>query len=162
MRRLPLHRVARGVDAQGNDRVETQEEHVHQVFLTEQIGRQVRMEQTQTAQTIRAHAAARQFGNEQTAGLAHDDHFHAPPAVDEQADLAAHSARQKSKLARLLKRIDVSLRKASVEQALQALGLTGLQSLEISFEAGNTSLRGGYRSRSARHSATWPQRPAKP
>ncbi len=92
MRGLPLHGIARGIHAQGNDRIQTQEEHVHKVFLADAVRGKVGVQQAQAAQTFLPGSTARQFGNENAARLPHQHHLHPPLAVNEQTQLTAYGA----------------------------------------------------------------------
>ena len=92
VRRLPLHGVAHGIDRKRDDGVQPQEEHIHEVFLADAAGGQVRVQETQAAQAFVAAAASGQFRNQYAARLAHNDHLHAALAVYEQANLPSYGA----------------------------------------------------------------------
>lgn len=95
------------------------------------------VQQAQAAQAFLPGPAARQLGNQDAARLAHQDHLHSALAVDEQAQLAAQRARQKSQLAGLLGGVDVRRRKTAVEQTVQSVELARLEPLHIAFWLGN-------------------------
>ncbi|WP_300708239.1 hypothetical protein [uncultured Desulfovibrio sp.] len=95
------------------------------------------MQQPQAAQALGPGTGAGQFGNEDAARLADNDHFHPAAPVDEQAQLAANGPGKQSQLARLLDAVDLFLREAAVQQTIQRAGLAGLQALQISFDSGD-------------------------
>ena len=63
MSSLPLYRVAEWIHGQGDHAVEAQEEHIHEIFLAEQIGREMRVQEAQTAQPRGAGTGMWQFGD---------------------------------------------------------------------------------------------------
>jgi len=134
---LPLHGIAERIHRQGDDAVEAQEEHVHEVFLAEQIGREMRMQEAQAAEAGSARARALQRGNVDAVGLADDDHVHAAAAVDEQADLPAQSAREQGDFSRLLYAVNVMFRELALGQPVECLELARLQPLKISVNMRN-------------------------
>lgn len=91
------------------------------------------MQESQAAQAIRAGTAARQFGNHNASGLAHQNHAYPALAVDQQTHLPPQRARKQSKLTGLLNGVDVFGRKTAVEKPVQRVDLAWLEALQVAF-----------------------------
>ena len=139
MSSLPLYRVAEWIHGQGDHAVEAQEEHIHEIFLAEQIGREVRVQEAQTAQPRGAGTGMWQFGDVDAVRFAHDDHVHTPAAVYEQANLTAQRPREQGDFSRLLYGIHFMFRELALGQPVKGFELAGFQSLQISVNVRNSS-----------------------
>ena len=133
---MHVARLAVRAHGQGGHGVQAQEDHVHEVFLGQALVAQVGVHQAQAAQPPGASAGLGQVRDEDAAGIAHDDPEGTSPAVDEQAQLAAHAVGEDGQFAGLVRGHAALRGIAAGVETDQGLDLAGLETLGVALDLG--------------------------
>ena len=137
MRDLAGARRAIGAHGQHADGVQAQEGHVHEVFLRQKRGVEVRVQKAQAGQPGVGLAMARELGDEDAVLFPDQDHDRHALAVDQHAKLAADAPAQEGELPGLVGSEPALIGKASVVEAGNGRDLTGFEAREVAKRFGS-------------------------
>ena len=137
---LPLDRLADRIDGERDDGVQPEKEHVHEIFLTQAVRREVCVQKVKPAQASLPRAAALKVGNVDAVRLADEHHSHPAFPVDEKADLPSDRTREQGEFASLFQRVNGIRRETAIEKTSQGIDLALLEPLHVTFRSGDGRL----------------------
>jgi len=120
---LETHWLPLRADSKNSRRIQAEENEVHQVFLRNTFGVQMRMQKPQTAQAFRARTTARKFRDENSVCISQQYKFDLAQPVNEQPNLPPDGTRKRSQFVGLLRRIRLMPGITALKQTLKGFDL---------------------------------------